>query len=44
MPVTFYLDDFSQEDQGFPGGETGWGYIVANTPDEGWLILGNGPV
>lgn len=41
VPVTFYLDDFSL-DQGFEGGETGWGYIVGHTADDGWLILDNG--
>lgn len=42
VPVLFYLDDFS-EDDGFAGGDTAWGYIVGNTPDDGWLILGSGP-
>lgn len=41
VPVSFYLDDFSM-DQGFEGGDTGWGYLVGETQDHQWLILDNG--
>lgn len=41
--VTFYLDDFSTRD-GFSGGDTWWGFMVAGLPDGTWKILSAGVV